>query len=87
MSDYNQVHSKRFQESLRWIAPHADKAKTILELGGESAFGEMLEKRWPWAVKVHCLDNLIYGFELGDTVDLILCMEVLEHLQDRKSVV
>src|ERR1051325_5901008 len=82
MSDYNQVHSKRFQESLRWIAPHAEKAQRIFELGGSSAFTELVGQRWPGKLLPEYGGDLRDGFEIYG-VDLILCQEVLEHLHDQ----
>jgi SAM-dependent methyltransferase len=87
--NYNAVHSRRFEESLRWITPLAQKAERVLELGGPSIFTDMFGALWPGKLVAHYGGDLREGFRLNAPhelpLDLILCMEVIEHLHDRES--
>lgn len=80
-ADYNATHAKRWQLSLEWIAPYAEKATKILELGGRSKFTEFLVERWKSKLSAHYDGDLREGVWMQDC-DLILAMEVLEHLSD-----
>lgn len=83
--DYNAVHSKRYEQSLLWIADLADKAERILDVGGESPFTEIIRKRWPGKLVPYYGGDLKNGFDLKEPVDLILAMEVAEHIHDRET--
>jgi SAM-dependent methyltransferase len=78
---YEEVHAKRWSESLKWIAPFADKAERILDVGGESRFTEMIRKRWPGKLVPYYGGDLRNGFIVRDC-DLIICTEILEHIED-----
>lgn len=82
--DYNKVHGKRFAKSLEWIEPYAAKAVRILELGGRTQFSEMVDARWPGKLITHYPADLRDGFSHPDC-DLILAMEIAEHLVDRED--
>jgi SAM-dependent methyltransferase len=79
--DYADVHTKRYQKSLEWIAPIADKAEKILDLGGVSPFTKLLQERWPGKLMPYLNADLRQLFIVKDC-DLILCMECLEHIPD-----
>ncbi len=81
MTDYDQTHAKRWEKSLEWIAPVADKAERILEIGGSTRFTELVNARWPGKLKPFYGGDLRGGFFIRDC-DLILAMEVLEHVED-----
>jgi hypothetical protein len=82
---YDEVHALRFKLSLGWIAALAENARRILELGGPSAFTGMVEKRWPGRLVTHYGVDLRDGFSVDEPVDLILLMEVLEHIGEREG--
>ena len=78
---YEEVHAKRYEQSLLWIAPLADKAERILDVGGESPFTEILRKRWPGKITPYYGGDLRSGFLIRDCA-LIICTEILEHVED-----
>jgi SAM-dependent methyltransferase len=78
---YEQVHSKRYEQSLLWIEQFADKAERILDVGGESPFTEIIRKLWPGKLVPYYGGDLRSGFIVRDC-DLIICTEILEHIED-----
>lgn len=82
--DYHAVHAKRFQKSLGWIEPHAEAAQQILDIGGPSPFTKIINERWPGKLVSYQHGDLRRGFVVRDC-DLILCMEVLEHVDDSET--
>jgi SAM-dependent methyltransferase len=78
---YDQAHAERYARSLEWIAPLADKAGKILDVGGESPFTKTIRQTWPGKLQPYYNGDLRRGFVVPDC-DLILAMEVLEHLSD-----
>lgn len=79
--DYLSVHRRRFDLSLEWLRPHLRAEHHILELGGISPFTEMvtpLVQRTSGAPK-----DLRYAMDReSGHFDMVLCMEVLEHIAD-----
>jgi SAM-dependent methyltransferase len=78
---YEQVHQLRFDLSLKWLESHAGPDKDVLELGGASAFSTKLSGK--------CKSLTLYGDDLRKPLelrdgswDIVLCMEVLEHIAD-----
>lgn len=82
--DYATVHHKRYQRSLDWIAPIANDARRILDVGGPSPFTKLLNERWPGKTVPYFEMDLRSGFVVSDC-DLILAMEVIEHIADCES--
>lgn len=78
---YEDAHKERYRLSLEWIAPLADKAEKILDIGGESPFTRLVHKRWPGKLTPYYGGDLRQGFVVSEC-DLILAMEVLEHIED-----
>jgi len=79
--DYADVHAKRYQKSLEWISPLADKAEKILDVGGESPFTKILRERWPGKIEPYLTGDLRKLFIIANC-DLILAMETIEHIPD-----
>jgi SAM-dependent methyltransferase len=74
---YSQVHKKRFQRSLEWLQPYLTSENLVLELGGPSDFTDFLPSRYATE------GDLRYPLPHEDnSVDVVLCMEVIEHLAD-----
>ncbi len=78
---YEAVHSKRYELSLEWISQLADAAENILDLGGESPFTKIIQRRWPGKLKPYYGGDVRRGFVIPGC-DLVLCQEVLEHVSD-----
>lgn len=83
--EYSKTHAKRFELSLAWIKPFLSPLTSVLELGGRSEFSAMVERAGV-SVCDHSSGDLRYpGTGPSDFYDLILCMEVLEHISDQES--
>lgn len=83
--DYNSVHAKRWEESLKWLDGVVPDKADVLELGDTSLFTEMFAQRFPTAVIYHVSGDLRHGIPRGwfrPKADLILCQELLEHISD-----
>jgi SAM-dependent methyltransferase len=86
--DYNSVHAKRFALSLDALTPFMAKRCVALECGGMSAFTPMMASRFPDATIVCTFGDLREdAFTLLDAgaVDVVVAMEVLEHIHDRDT--
>lgn len=76
-ADYQKVHRKRFARSLEWLKPYLLPENLVLELGGSSDFTAFLPSRYASE------GDLRYPLPNKDhSVDVVLCMEVLEHIAD-----
>lgn len=82
--DYNAVHSRRFMISLEWLAEIMPERARVLELGGTSPFTAILKARCPDCAIHHIDGDIRYGFRSSYDFDVILCMEVLEHIADKE---
>jgi trans-aconitate methyltransferase len=86
---YTRDHMERFRVSLEWLAT-LDRSKPlrVLELGGHGAFTPLYRSRFPEDELHATTCDLRRGeaimFEAGrlQHFDLVLCMEVLEHVND-----
>lgn len=84
---YDQVHEKRFALSLEALKPYLSKTAKVLCLGEPGSFERDLmgavdsiksireDLRYPFA------ENKSYD----DVFDIVLCMEVLEHIHDQDA--
>lgn len=82
-TQYDFDHKTRFWETYLRLNDHLEIGKQLLELGGESKITNYLKTQLGIAVDVYSQD-LRYPFELNTNgYDLILCLEVIEHIKDR----
>lgn len=79
--DYREVHRLRFQLSLEWLAPYLGPDVDVLELGGASPFTGMLGGLCK-AVGIVGSDLRYAQHMASDFWDVVLCMEVIEHIGD-----
>jgi SAM-dependent methyltransferase len=80
--EYFLTHRRRFEETWRLLHPLLPATVEVLELGQLSMIGAWLRDGCGLAVTT-LESDLRYGFPLhGPCTDLILCLEVLEHLND-----
>lgn len=86
VNEYAKTHAKRFDLSLKWIKPYLKENVRVLELGGESSFTPILRAACPSAEVIFSTGDLKNGIPDtdGQHFDLILCMEVIEHIHDRE---
>ncbi len=85
-TDYATVHAKRYQLSLEWLMPLLTPGVQLLDTGGGSPFHAMLQSL---GHTVGCTrSDLRYRFltVLDEAADVVLCMEVFEHLADRDGL-
>lgn len=79
---YDEVHAHRYALSLDWIKPFLKDAM-VLELGGESPFTAMLrEQNLASAIVASTHDLRKPSESFGDAWDVVICMEVIEHVHD-----
>lgn len=80
---YEQVHNQRFKWSVEWIYKVAPKDGLIYEMGGDGPFRKMLEDARPDLTVVRSEGDLRKpsGQESG-VYDGVICMEVIEHIND-----
>lgn len=79
-------HNQRYMESWSWIKPCI--GSSILEFGGESIFTTFLRKYLPSDVTLASTKEQDLRYDLvepSNSHDLILCMEVMEHVRDRNE--
>lgn len=83
-TDYDKVHAKRFDLSYEWVKPHLTADTKVLDLGGGSIFRNRLA---PASVSGTDASDLRKAIPVrSSSVDLVLCMEVLEHIGDRDGM-
>lgn len=76
-------HTLRYIESLEWLDSYLISGSSVLDLGGNSAFSDALKKFRGVCMRSNVPD-LRYQFPFPDnSLGLVLCMEVLEHICDR----
>ena len=83
--EYLKVHQKRFDLSLKWLEPYIKGAR-VLELGGSSQF-QYMAARAGAAVTFATVGDLRkpiddLNYWVGENWDVVLCMEVIEHIAD-----
>lgn len=83
-NDYNQVHARRYQWSMVWILGLLPaKGGRVLELGGGGEFTRLLREARP-DVELVLSEGDLRSTRLPDgPFDLVLCMEVIEHIHDQ----
>lgn len=82
-TQYDFDHKTRFWETYLRLNEYLEIGKQLLELGGESKITNYLKTQLGIAVDVYGQD-LRYPFDLNTNgYDLVLCLEVIEHIKDR----
>jgi hypothetical protein len=85
------VHNNRFVQSILYLAEHVPRLTSnsptvVFEVGGASHFTTVFKRVFPNAQVVHTHTDIRVPFALDvPKVDLVLCMEVFEHLCDLPS--
>ena len=83
---YIQFHAKRYSESLMFINPLLNSSAKVLELGEPGPFTFLIEQLYPGITIDYAQEDLRYSVSKGsDCYDLILNMEVIEHIKDQKE--
>lgn len=85
-NDYNAVHARRYAWSLEWVLGLLPaKGGRVLELGGGGEFTRLLREARP-DVEVVLSEGDLRSARLSDgrRFDVVLCMEVIEHIHDRE---
>lgn len=76
----------RYTLSYQWIKPLLKKSIKILDLGGETAFTKLIRHYNNCEVLVSDPDDLRYKINQPSSYyDLVLCMEVIEHIRDSEE--
>lgn len=83
---YREVHAKRFKTSLDYLISKSILKDniSILNLGGASVFKSMILERFNVTFSETTTD-LRYDIPDDNEYDLILCMEVIEHIKDKDT--
>lgn len=84
--DYVRTHLLRYKLSLEYIQPYLELNPVILELGNKGYFCKIINYLYPH-IQIECIvSDLRYDFNtnVSDKYDMILCMEVLEHIKDQE---
>lgn len=82
MDDYDHIHSLRFRHTIERCGEVLSQANNILELGGDSRIGNFAQEALNRRMQEYT-DDLRYPFKLpDDQFDLVLALEVLEHIKD-----
>lgn len=82
-SQYDLDHKVRFWETYLRLDEYLEIDKKALELGGESKIANYLKNQLGMTVDTYGQD-LRYPFECeAHSFDIILCLEVIEHIKDR----
>ena len=85
------VHNERFVQSILYLADNVQQLKdnvplTVFEVGWRSNFTTIFQRVFPNAHVVHTSTDIRVPFTLDvPKVDLVICMEVFEHLCDLPS--
>jgi len=81
--EYLWFHSRRFVATFQMFSRYVQERHKILELGGASPILEFLAARGLFTASTSTdLRNPLTNFDDG-SFDVILCLEVIEHLKDR----
>jgi SAM-dependent methyltransferase len=82
-NEYTATHRKRLALSYLWIAPLLSPKKLLLELGGTGDFTDYLKRKHPEITVENTEGDLRYPLAIeSDRYDLVLNMEILEHIKD-----
>jgi SAM-dependent methyltransferase len=83
--DYNRIHALRFYRSYSWIEQYLKEDLKVLELGAPGLFSYIIKDLYPSIKIANTTKDLRYEFDLpSNHFDLILNMEIIEHIKDRE---
>jgi 2-polyprenyl-3-methyl-5-hydroxy-6-metoxy-1,4-benzoquinol methylase len=86
MSEYDRIHANRYNKSTKWIGLCVFSGARVLELGGETGFTRRLRENFSSAEHSCKNFDLRRPFPIkSNSFDLVVCMEVIEHLTDIPS--
>ena len=87
---YEHTHVHRYEVSLNRIKKRCPNPKVIVDVGGESPFTHRLKALWPDAEVIQVIDDVrelkTWAAIGNEEADLVLCMEVMEHLGDHDGI-
>jgi len=84
--DYLAFHKKRYWKSYEFIEPYLKKGISILELGEPGPFTYVINQCHPEIKTDFASEDLRYQLSFpSNTYDIILNMEVIEHIKDQKD--
>ena len=81
-NDYTKVHFNRFKKSIEYLKSTGVDYKNILECGEPSVFTDLLKEAYPEAKITHTDGDLRHTLGVKGTFDLVISMEIIEHLKD-----
>lgn len=83
--EYNKIHALRFYRSYSWIEQYLKENIKVLELGSPGLFSYIIKDLHPSINIANTTKDLRYEFDLpSNHFDLILNMEIIEHIKDRE---
>lgn len=83
---YCSVHKLRFEQSVEFLKPYVDVSSNILEMGQPGFFTEIFRENFKFSGLHNTWQDLRNPVNYGDAVfDLVLCMELIEHLKDKEE--
>jgi SAM-dependent methyltransferase len=84
--DYDLIHALRFRETANAFGSYLEVAKSVLELGGHGRIGLFAEETF--GVRYSSYEKeLREPYDLpSEAFDVVLCLEVIEHMKDRPSL-
>jgi SAM-dependent methyltransferase len=84
-NDYDYIHATRFRETVKAFGGYLEPAKAILELGGHGRVGVFARDTFGASYQSYVQD-LRDPYDLPNgAFDVVLCLEVIEHLKDSRS--
>jgi SAM-dependent methyltransferase len=86
MLDYYQTHKLRFEQSLSVIKPIVTDKSDVLEIGTPHVFTDVFKSECVVNSFTNTNQDLRTPLKFSDdTFDLVLCMEVIEHIKDSEE--
>lgn len=85
--EYFKDHKWRFEQSLKWISPHVKETSHVLEIGSPGVFTDIFKKHVKCEKYYNTWQDLRTPIDYPDSMfDVILFMEVIEHVKDVEEV-
>jgi SAM-dependent methyltransferase len=84
--DYDAIHAVRFRETVKAFGPYLEAAKSVIELGGHGRIGLFAQETFG-VQYTNYEAELREPYDLpSEAFDVVLCLEIIEHLKDRPSI-